>query len=104
MNVLQFKKKSKETSANISYSSGEIQTLPKEVSAIGIDLGTTNSVVSVFSYGATHPVTLKYVAELDANNFATFYEYDEEGSLVRVKKETEKGIMTIQETKNHTKR
>lgn len=49
-------------------------------------------------------VTLKYVAELDANNFATFYEYDEEGSLVRVKKETEKGIMTIQETKNHTKR
>lgn len=49
------------------------------------------------------PVTLKYVAELDANNFATFYEYDEEGSLVRVKKETEKGIMTIQETKNHIK-
>ena len=60
MNVLQFKKKSKETTAKIGYSSGEIQTLPKEVSAIGIDLGTTNSVVSVFSYGATHPVTLKY--------------------------------------------
>ncbi|MBS1636574.1 MAG: hypothetical protein JST26_11715 [Bacteroidetes bacterium] len=51
-----------------------------------------------------NPVSLKYVAELDANNFATFYEYDEEGSLIRVKKETEKGIMTIQETKNHTKR
>ncbi len=59
-----------------------------------------NSNMKSFVYD---PVTLKYVAELDANNFATFYEYDEEGSLVRVKKETEKGIMTIQETKNHTK-
>ncbi len=60
-----------------------------------------NSNMKSFVYD---PVTLKYVAELDANNFATFYEYDEEGSLIRVKKETEKGIMTIQETKNHTKR
>lgn len=60
-----------------------------------------NSNMKSFVY---NPVTLKYVAELDANNFATFYEYDEEGSLVRVKKETEKGIMTIQETKNHTKK
>lgn len=60
-----------------------------------------NSNMKSFVYD---PVTLKYLAELDANNFATFYEYDEEGSLVRVKKETEKGIMTIQETKNHSKR
>lgn len=37
------------------------------------------------------------MSELDENHFATFYEYDEEGKLVRVKKETEKGIMTIQE-------
>lgn len=51
-----------------------------------------------------HPDQLRYVAELDANNFATFYEYDEEGSLIRVKKETERGIMTLKETKNHTKR
>lgn len=50
------------------------------------------------------PVTLRYVAELDANNFATFYEYDEEGSLVRVKKETERGIMTLKESKNHSTR
>lgn len=60
MNVLQFKKKNKETPTNTRFSSGEIQSLPKEVSAIGIDLGTTNSVVSVFSYGSSHPVTLKY--------------------------------------------
>ncbi|MDX2172814.1 MAG: hypothetical protein SFY56_06820 [Bacteroidota bacterium] len=48
-----------------------------------------------------HPVTLKYVAELDANNFATFYEYDDQGNLIRVKKETERGIMTIKESKTH---
>jgi hypothetical protein len=39
----------------------------------------------------------KMVAELDENNYATFYQYDEEGQLVRVKKETERGVMTIKE-------
>jgi len=43
--------------------------------------------------------TLRLMAELDENNFATFYEYDEEGALVRVKKETERGIQTIQEVR-----
>lgn len=47
------------------------------------------------------PVTLRLVAKLDENNYATFYEYDEEGSLVRVKKETERGIMTIRETRDN---
>ncbi|HYG51600.1 MAG TPA: PKD domain-containing protein [Flavobacteriales bacterium] len=45
------------------------------------------------------PVTLRLVAELDERNYATMYEYDEEGKLTRIKKETEKGIMTIQESK-----
>lgn len=44
--------------------------------------------------------TLRLMAEMDENNFATFYEYDDEGSLVRVKKETERGIMTIKETRS----
>jgi hypothetical protein len=47
-------------------------------------------------------ITLRLSAELDERNYATLYEYDEEGKLVRVKKETEKGIMTIQENKNNT--
>jgi hypothetical protein len=47
------------------------------------------------------PVTLRFVAELDERNYATFYEYNEEGSLVRTKKETEKGIMTIQESRSN---
>ncbi len=45
------------------------------------------------------PQTLRLAAELDDNNYATFYEYDEEGALIRVKKETEKGVMTIREAR-----
>jgi len=44
--------------------------------------------------------TLRLMAEMDENNFATFYEYDDEGSLARVKKETERGIMTIKESRS----
>lgn len=47
-----------------------------------------------------HPVNQKLVATLDENNFASFYEYDQEGNLVRTKKETEKGIMTIMESRS----
>lgn len=46
----------------------------------------------------------KLMAELDDNNYATFYEYDKEGGLVRVKKETEKGVFTIQESRSGTKK
>jgi hypothetical protein len=43
--------------------------------------------------------TLRLVAQLDENNFATFYEYDDEGTPIRVKKETERGIMTLKENR-----
>ena len=43
------------------------------------------------------PIMLRLSAILDENNYATFYEYDEEGKLIRIKRETEKGIMTINE-------
>jgi hypothetical protein len=49
-----------------------------------------------------HPVNLRFTSELDENNYATFYEYDEEGALIRVKKETAKGIMTIKESRNNS--
>lgn len=48
------------------------------------------------------PVSQKLLAELDENNYATFYEYDQEGNLVRVKKETERGIKTIKESMSNT--
>jgi hypothetical protein len=44
--------------------------------------------------------TQRLMAELDENNYSTFYEYDLEGGLIRIKKETEKGIFTIQETRS----
>lgn len=40
------------------------------------------------------------MAELDENNYATFYEYDDEGTLIRVKKETERGIVTLKENRS----
>lgn len=56
---------------------------------------------SMISY-VYDPINLRLVAQLDERNYATFYDYDEEGQLIRVKKETEKGIMTIQENRNNT--
>jgi hypothetical protein len=53
---------------------------------------------------AYDPSSQRLWAELDENNFATFYEYDDEGILVRVKKETERGIMTIKETRSSYKK
>jgi hypothetical protein len=47
-----------------------------------------------------HPVNLRMMAELDENNYAAFYEYDDEGNLIRIKKETERGIKTIKETRS----
>lgn len=43
--------------------------------------------------------TLRLMAQLDENNFATLYEYDDEGTPIRVKKETERGIMTLKENR-----
>jgi hypothetical protein len=48
--------------------------------------------------------TLRVMAELDENNFATFYEYDDEGSLVRLKKETDRGILTLRENRSSYKK
>jgi hypothetical protein len=80
--------------------------------AIQIQFKATGSVNVYFDDIRLHPfnanmksyvyddMNLRLMAELDENNYATFYEYDDDGSLVRVKKETEQGIKTIQETRN----
>lgn len=47
-----------------------------------------------------HPESLRLTAELDENNYGTMYEYDDDGTLIRVKKETERGIKTIKETRS----
>ncbi|MCU0436196.1 MAG: hypothetical protein MUC87_22255 [Bacteroidia bacterium] len=56
---------------------------------------------SMVSY-VYHPVNQRLISQLDENNYATIYEYDEEGALVRVKKETERGIMTLKEARNNS--
>lgn len=45
----------------------------------------------------------KVSAVLDNNNYASLYYYDAQGNLFLVKKETEKGIQTIQESFSHQK-
>lgn len=55
---------------------------------------------SMMSY-VYDPLSLRLMAELDERNYAKLYEYDEEGKLIRIKKETEKGIMTIQENRDN---
>ncbi len=50
-----------------------------------------------------HPSSLKLMAQLDENNHATIYEYDEEWNLIRVKKETERGVMTLQENRSNVR-
>ena len=50
------------------------------------------------------PQSLRLMAEHDDRNYATIYEYDDEGTLVRVKKETEKGIYTVKETRSGLKK
>ncbi|MFN0081896.1 MAG: hypothetical protein ACKVOM_05210 [Ferruginibacter sp.] len=47
-----------------------------------------------------HSSNLRLMAELDENNYASFYEYDDDGTLTRVKKETQRGIKTITETRS----
>ncbi len=58
-----------------------------------------NASMKSFAYD---PNTLRLMAELDERNYATFYEYDEQGALIRVKKETERGVKTIKESGNNT--
>lgn len=50
------------------------------------------------------PKTLWLVAELDNQNYATFYNYDEEGTLTQVKKETVNGVQTLKTTRSNVKR
>jgi hypothetical protein len=45
--------------------------------------------------------TMRLMAQLDETNAATFYEYDDEGTPIRVKKETEQGIKTIKENRSY---
>jgi hypothetical protein len=87
--------------------------IPEETKTIGIELeNKSNGIPVYFDDIRIHPLdgsvktfvydaeTFKLMSELDENNYSTFYEYDNEGGLVRIKKETSKGVKTIQETRS----
>jgi len=85
-------------------------TVPSAATGFNIVLGCNTGSCNfddlrVFPFNGTlktyvyDPGTLRLWAVLDERNYATLYEYDEEGKLIRVKKETERGIMTIQESR-----
>lgn len=85
-------------------------TVPTGAQGITVELGIINGIgyfddirihplkASMKSY-VYDPISLKLVAVLDENNYATFYEYNQEGTLVRTKKETEHGVVTISENR-----
>lgn len=87
-------------------------TIPSNATAITVKLGS-NAGDSYFDDIRIHPIngsmksyvydpiSLKLVAILDENNYATLYEYDQEGALIRTKKETERGVVTISENRQN---
>lgn len=50
------------------------------------------------------PVTFWMKATLNADNYATFYHYNDQGGLTLTKQETEKGIFTVSESRNRMKK
>lgn len=91
-------------------------SIPAGAAEISIALKTMNGIASFddirvhpvdagFTSYVYDPISLKLVAVLDDNNYATFYEYDQEGTLIRTKKETIRGVVTITESReNNPKR
>jgi len=46
-----------------------------------------------------NPYNLRHIATLDHNNYATFFQYNEEGEFMGSKKETSEGIITVKESR-----
>ncbi len=90
----------------------EVITIPATATSMNMALRATGSVDTYFDDIRVHPFNanlksfvynpfnLRLMAELDENNYASFYEYDDDGTLIRVKKETVNGIKTVQETRS----
>lgn len=86
--------------------------VPLSTSTIAVSLRATSGSAVYFDDLRLHPFNgnmksfvfdpqnMRLMAELDENNYATFYEYDDDGTLTRLKKETERGVKTIKETRS----
>jgi hypothetical protein len=84
-----------ETATSVDINMYALSTAPVYFDDIRIQPFNANMKTFVYS-----PVNLRLMAELDENNYATFYEYDDDGTLIRLKKETERGVKTIKETRS----
>lgn len=90
----------------------QVIDLPADVTILSVNMQATTTTAVFFDdlrihpYNANmksfvyNPENLRLMAELDENNYATMYEYDDDGTLIRLKKETERGIKTITETRS----
>ncbi|HEY9261441.1 hypothetical protein [Chitinophaga sp.] len=90
----------------------EVIDVPAGSTTFSLVIATTNNTTAYFDDVRIHPYNanmksyvydpknLRLMGELDENNYATFYEYDDDGTLTRVKKETERGVKTIKETRS----
>jgi hypothetical protein len=86
--------------------------IPSNATTLTVSLEATGSVEVNFDDLRIHPfnanmksfvfdpINLRLMAELDENNYASFYEYDDDGTLIRSKKETQRGVKTITETRS----
>lgn len=82
------------------YATGELATISIQGVSRLDDLRVFPKDSNIKTY-VYNPVSFKIMAELDENNLATFYEYNEQGILVRVKKETDRGIITLKESRTN---
>jgi hypothetical protein len=90
----------------------QVVDVPADATTLSINMQATGTSTVYFDDLRIHPynanmksfvydpVNLRLMAELDENNYATMYEYDDDGTLIRLKKETERGIKTISETRS----
>lgn len=92
----------------INYDIGEINTY-NEFGAVPVSPGLYIDDIRIHPLEAEmesfvyDPTTYRLLATLDRNNYATYYQYDHEGRLTIVKKETEKGVKTLQESQSYLK-
>lgn len=90
----------------------QVIDVPADATTLSINMQATGTSAVYFDDLRIHPYNanmksfvydpgnLRLMAELDENNYATMYEYDDDGTLIRLKKETERGIKTISETRS----
>lgn len=86
-----------EGTINISLFGNKVSiTLPSDFYYDDMRAFPADGNMKAFVYNS---INQKLIATLDENNFATMYEYDNEGQLVRINKETERGILSVQESR-----